>query len=274
MRLIRKLLLVALRFFARFNMVRNIVIWSIRERTQVHSNEILSNAVDFTKQEDHILSDLNQDGYSVGINLTKEACKRIDEYCRRQEFLANKTKKIVSFDNFELDESYIYRRINPHLDCEIISSITKDARILKIVKAYLGVQPILHNTQIWYSYPPKNQLENINNPDYGFHYDIDDVKFVKLFFYLTDVDESSGAHMAIPGTHRDFSIRKKLNRRIRGEIPAVYRSEHIFIGETGTGFVEDTNIYHKGSMPQKPRLIMQIEYSATSIFSKLENSIK
>ena len=34
-------------------------------------------------------------------------------------------------------------------------------------------------------------MENINPPgnEFGFHYDVDDFKFLKLFIYLSDVDK-------------------------------------------------------------------------------------
>ena len=41
-------------------------------------------------------------------------------------------------------------------------------------------------------YPPNNE--------FGYHYDIDGFKFVKIFFYLTEVNENDGPHVFIKNT--------------------------------------------------------------------------
>ena len=36
---------------------------------------------------------------------------------------------------------------------------------------------------------------------------------------------------------------------------------NVMLGKAGEGVFEDTFSYHKGTTPQKPRLIFQVEYS-------------
>jgi hypothetical protein len=125
------------------------------------------------------------------------------------------------------------------------------------------MKPVLLGSRAWWSYPPPPSSAAARQPHlFGFHYDIDDYKFIKLFIYLTDVDLASGPHVAISGTHRSKSLFEKVNRRISDEVANDRYKESIRVitGRAGTAFLEDTFCYHKGMSPQKRRLIMELEF--------------
>ena len=102
-----------------------------------------------------------------------------------------------------------------------------------------------------------------------FHYDLDDYRFIKFFFYLTDVDLSSGPHLLLKGSHKN----KKLSHQLLGvrcaskpdqEIVETYGAENLVTvtGPAGLGFAEDATCFHKGTLPtHKERLLLQIEYA-------------
>jgi hypothetical protein len=114
---------------------------------------------------------------------------------------------------------------------------------------------------MWWSFPPED--DNYNSL-YGFHYDIDALKFLKLFIYITDVDEDSGPHVIISKTHLKKSFFEKINRRLKDDqVEKLFNKDQINVmtADKGCGFFEDTFAYHKGTTPKKPRLILQMEYS-------------
>ncbi len=67
-------------------------------------------------------------------------------------------------------------------------------------------------TELWWSFPTAaTPLEKLKAAQV-FHYDMDDYRFIKFFFYLTDVDLASGLYVCIRGNH----INKKFCHQILG----------------------------------------------------------
>ena len=92
-----------------------------------------------------------------------------------------------------------------------------------------------------------------------------------VFVYLTNVDEDSGPHTLISGTHRErpdrlwadggYSDQAITAARLDGKVTNV-------TGEAGTVFLVDTFCLHQGTHPEKTcRLMAQIQYS-NSLFGK------
>ncbi len=96
-----------------------------------------------------------------------------------------------------------------------------------------------------------------------FHYDVIDLKALTLFIYLTDVDESSGPHVLIEGSHRENVMTKVAHQFLHAETAEEKYGDRIrwITGKKGTGFFEDLTIYHRQSPTiEKPRLVFQINY--------------
>ena len=102
-----------------------------------------------------------------------------------------------------------------------------------------------------------------------YHFDMPQIKFLKIFAYLTDVDENTGPHRFVRGSHRRNPAALLEDRRYRDEeILAHYPPDRIatMTGSTGTIFAEDTRGFHKGTpVHQGHRLVLQLKY-ATSGF--------
>ncbi len=119
----------------------------------------------------------------------------------------------------------------PHF-AEFALSLTDQAR------AYLGLAPLLYSVNAFTTYPIAGPM----NPDIqAWHRDKDDVRFLALFVYLTDVlKPEDGAHLFKRGTHRGLSD---------GPSQTV-------LGPAGTAFFADTRGFHMGIRPSaKPRTI-------------------
>lgn len=210
-----------------------------------------------------ILNNLRKSGFSGGIKLSTAALSGLREFCDQQRFIADRNS-IESFPILFSDKkapcsSSIYSLLDPHLSSIIVNDLTVNSKLTQIAMDYLGAPPVLMNTQIWYTFPNDSQVGHHN---FGFHYDVDDYKFIKFFFYLDKVDDERGPHIIISNTHNEGSLFKYFNRRLSDEIAQSRYNENIIkmVGSAGVGFAEDTFCYHKGLHPIKRRLLLQIQY--------------
>jgi len=142
-----------------------------------------------------------------------------------------------------------------------------DSSILAVAQAYLGCRPILDLIACWWhtsysSQPDKDAAQ-------FFHFDMDRIKWLKFFFYITDVGPDNGPHTFVSGSHRTKGIPAKLlekgmARLTDEEVAACYRKEDFieFTGPRGTIIAEDTRGLHKGKHVHRgDRLVFQLEYS-------------
>jgi hypothetical protein len=144
-------------------------------------------------------------------------------------------------------------------------ALANDPQILEIVGEVLGAKPTISLLAAWWSVPssegPPKEAEN-------FHRDVEDWRFVKLFLYLTDVDEDNGPHVFIPGSHRQDAL-GQTRRFSEEEVASAFGSNGVqrFIGPAGTCFLEHTYGVHRGFPPRsKPRLIYQVQYSLRPVY--------
>jgi hypothetical protein len=131
--------------------------------------------------------------------------------------------------------------------------------VIEIVESYLGCRPTISYLAAWWSYPTELAAQQAEN----FHRDVDDWRFLKLFVYLTDVDDDSGPHVYVPGSSHDHRLRV-IRRYENTEVERVFGRENIrqLTGEAGSAFIEDTFGLHKGQPLRKGhRLMFQAVYS-------------
>ena len=215
--------------------------------------------------------ELNDEGIFKDIQLPYEYIEKILSYCEKKQFNFNRNQnhKIHFNERMNQKNLYIMNLMNPHLECEIIDKIFRDEKIISIVKRYLGVTPKINSTQIFWSIPcfdENGKPVDTPNKEFGYHYDVDGFKFLKLFFYLTDVnDKYSGSHVFIKKNKKDKLFKERIFRRISDERAEKYYKNriHNVTGKKGTGFMEDTSFYHKGNFPFKERGIIACIYNVS-----------
>ena len=153
------------------------------------------------------------------------------------------------------------------LESTKVQDILSDERLLSLAQDYLGATPILDFVTMWWH--TKSHTPDKNAAQY-FHFDMDRLRWLKFFFYLTDVGELNGPHVFIPGTHKDFGIPFRLRRRgyVRYEDSEIRRSFpesqwKTFTGSKGTLIAEDTRGLHKGAhVIEGDRLVLQFQFTS------------
>ncbi len=102
-----------------------------------------------------------------------------------------------------------------------------------------------------------------------FHFDLDDWRAVKFFFYMTDVGRENGPHIYVRKSHRNRPMRDQLSpfkSRSSHYITSKYGRDNFVVmqGQAGTGFVEDPYGFHTGTaVTGASRLILEIEYGVS-----------
>jgi hypothetical protein len=132
--------------------------------------------------------------------------------------------------------------------------------IIDAVSHVLGSKPTVGYMTAWWSVPAADGTAQHAEK---FHRDVDDWRFIKLFLYLTDVDETAGPHMYVPGSHKINTL-TEIRRYTDEEVAWAFGQEKLkrFTGAAGTAFLENTYGFHRGVPPtRKPRLIFQVLYS-------------
>jgi hypothetical protein len=150
------------------------------------------------------------------------------------------------------------------LACPHLLALANSAPLVRMAAQYIGCKPTISAIGLRWSYPQNGNGSGLQ----GFHRDCDDWRFIKVFVYLTDVDVAAGPHVYVGGTHQEHCS-MRLQPYSDDEITDRYGASRIasVTGPAGTGFAVDTRGIHKGMVPtQKPRLLMQIQYSLLPVY--------
>ena len=148
-------------------------------------------------------------------------------------------------------------------DIPEIRALINDQFIREIIARYLETQPVYDFSAAWWSYP------NDSGPDSAaaqlYHYDLDRIRWLKVFVYLTDVRQENGPHCFIEGSHNSIGSKLSQDRRFQDyEVFEFYSNdcEKSFVGPRGTVFIEDTLGFHKGkSVVSESRLVFEFQCS-------------
>lgn len=265
--------LVKLDFF-RNNAIKTYNKFKINPELEVHNLDAFES---FKSNE--IIDELNKNGFSSTFNLKKEFLDNIIEDCKVNKvipLIRFDRKKIVNpkfydmdFDNpISPEKDVIWYGYKDVLNWKSIEKLKKSKQLIDVVKSYLGNNPIIRNSSLWWSFPPiDNEGNTQDSSRYWFHYDIDDAKFLKLFIALKDVNENNGPHLIVKGTNGNKKWKYKLNRIVSSNKlnKGFFKDKEIISmqGKRGTCFFEDTFTYHNGSVPKQPRLLLQLEFCLT-----------
>lgn len=225
---------------------------------------------------------LEDDGVALGLNLSADVVGEFLSFAASNPVWANRDRALgFRPERLMAAQSALGRNIllgqyfNVRRDCPVANRLAADPVLRWIAGRYLGTIPRFIGVNLWWSYPVAASDEERNSAAQMFHYDLDDFKFVKFFFYLTDVNEDSGPHVVVKGTHRRKTFTSVLDRLMvrrytDQEIAAMYADDRIIpiVGPAGTGFVEDTLAIHKGRAPASPRLTFHVQFALNDFLNQ------
>lgn len=216
---------------------------------------------------------LERDGYELMPFIISE--KIIDSLCEATvnfEYRIKKNDEQVESGNYlsTLSDNVVTAFALPDqlINNSTVQDLFLDSKILKAVRRYLGCPQIrLRDVNLWFSRP---QAHASSESAQFYHFDQASIKWVKVFIFLNDVDQTNGPHCAILGSHLPGSKPLKLLKRGYARIPDedIIRAyglekERQFIVSKGAVLLADTNAWHKGSsVKEGHRLVLEFEYTA------------
>jgi hypothetical protein len=161
------------------------------------------------------------------------------------------------------------------INLPVVQKLLFDQSLLFFAQEYLGVKPILDLVAFWWSVPFNGEGKSAAAQLY--HFDMDRIKFIKFFFYVTDVDTNNGPHCYVRGSHKVLPKRLARDGRFTDEeIEENYGKNNCIeiCGIKGSIIAVDTRGFHKGKeLLANKRLIFQIEF-ANSMFGQSYPLIK
>lgn len=161
------------------------------------------------------------------------------------------------------------------IENSIIQNIISDRCILEVTQSYCGSRVTNAHIGMWWSTNFLNGQSSLPDAQL-YHWDADQIKFLKFLIYLTDVDINNGPHCYVQGSHQNKpQALWRDGRFLDEEIEKYYNQDQIveITGSKGTIIVADTSGFHKGKPVQSGhRLILQITMS-TCLFGAPYNLI-
>lgn len=272
-----------MRGVGRFRFIREAV---VQARRRLHGHRIAEFLAEcdarITKSEfrnvacDEFVRTLRKEGVAFGLQLRNETVQEILAWAVTRPCYADREDgKGFMFHDRENAETRLGKPIllaqyfNAASECEAISRLVSDPILLSIACRYLESTPTFVGANLWWTFPVIASDADRNRHAHLFHRDVDDFRFLKFFFYLTDVAPGEGAHVCVAASHHRppltrpgdrWNIRRYSDEEISAQFPAADIRE--ICGAAGTGFAENTLCVHKGLTPiRESRLLLQLQFS-------------
>ncbi|HWP44479.1 MAG TPA: phytanoyl-CoA dioxygenase family protein [Blastocatellia bacterium] len=210
-----------------------------------------------------VVAALNRDGVAVtsvhkllGVNSAYEQLS--SEVERLERDLADRlsdARAAATGDVAVGKKSFIYMLLGdcPSLDPEsIYAGFALQEPILRIANAYFGMYTRLRYYNVWHTFPTRGEARESQL----WHRDREDQLILKMFLYLSDIDEGAGPFTYAPGSHRkgrrrcnpDYFVEGVVKRSNDEQMARVVPAKEWIkcTGPKGTIVFADTAGYHKG----------------------------
>lgn len=221
---------------------------------------------------------LDQETISKLLNFAHETeCEVYDDNGKKFYQKYNSHEKKIS-SKYSFKEQDLFNNLT-------VQKLINNKIFIQIAEKYFKKTPILSAVNMWWNPVRKKKLniqtEKNNQSAQMYHFDLDRIKWLKLFIYLTDTDKETGPHEYVATSHRPDNKPKELldlgYKRIPDDLINKHYQKNLIkkvCGRKGTIFIADTSCYHRGLPPEKnDRLIMVIEY-ASSLFGAQYKKVK
>ncbi|MGX5846401.1 hypothetical protein ACWGTO_04910 [Mesorhizobium sp. PL10] len=225
-----------------------------------------------------VVEALRSDGLFSGLVLPQAVHEEITSFAQSTPCFGNFDRRLefMPGDHAEAEKRFGRSLLSGHyferiLGCNAALAIQNDPLLLDIAQHYLGGQAKLITTRVWWSFPTGEASDADKNlASLGkYHFDLDDWRMLKFFFYLKPCDAGTGPHVYVKGSHRRRSLKHQLTLLVghsAQEVLKVYGDDSpvTLTGEAGLGFVEDPFGFHMGTVPSRtPRLMMEVGFGVS-----------
>lgn len=219
------------------------------------------------------VSDLRENGYALGLSLAPDTLAEIRDWAERTPCFGNDNRAwgFLPVDRARAEaaagERFTVGQYYNTDECPALARLHTDPLFQQIAQRFVGPRARYIATHMWWSFA-REDFDRAAQHYFAqmFHYDLDDYRFLKVFFYLSDVDEAAGPHVYVRGSNRGRPLEQRfpLRRYSDEEVEEWYGAERIdeILAPAGAGFVVDTFGIHKGAAPTKrDRLLLQFEFA-------------
>jgi hypothetical protein len=226
---------------------------------------------------DTVVNALRTDGIFSGLTLPDNIHQEIAEFARTTGCFGNFNRKLefVAPEHTQAEAKFGRSLLSGHffersLDCDAVLAVQHDPLLTDVAKHYLGGQAKVITTRVWWSFPTQASEADRSMASLDkFHFDLDDWRMLKFFFNLVDVDEGTGPHVFVKGSHRRRAVKHQLTLMVghpADEVLGYYGKDSTvtLTGKAGFGFGEDPFGFHMGTVPTtKPRLMMEVGFGVS-----------
>ena len=158
------------------------------------------------------------------------------------------------------------------VECPAVRGVVQDDWMRAVALGYLGASARVIDCRLFWSFPARgaSHAELSRVAQDTFHFDLGDWGQLKFFFYLTDVDTDTGAHVYVLGSHARRRLGHQFtpfSAKTHEQIAAAYGRDAVLpmVGPAGFGFVEDPFGFHMGAAVQRDRrLVLEVTYGITA----------
>lgn len=243
-----------------------------------------------------VVSAIEKDGYTIlrgafEVDILKTIYDRVEQLLDRGESLqkiSNDSVRTpgdlsppkVHFSPEEVKRGQDYFRkhtnyvsiANPLVAVPEVADVAFHPLLLDIAQSYLGCPPALGGLNLRKSY--KNDLPAFDT--LYFHVDPNSPRFLKVFFYLNDVDEGGGPFCYVKGSRdKRFSGWMSKGRWTWEEMEQKYGKENVKLltAKVGDIVVADTNGFHAGvKITSRDRTMLTLDYVVHEEFEGTQSS--
>ncbi|GFE69167.1 hypothetical protein [Chroococcus sp. FPU101] len=209
-----------MRYLGRFSFFRQLMLQWSRQISQFSSYLMPKNTIFTDAEPEQIVKTLRHNGFYLGLTLPPNIVEEILDFAQQTPCYGNRNSKL-NFYYCEKDK--IQKQVlspiltgyyfNTAIFSQAINQLAQDSVLWEIASRYFQTQPKHIGNQLWWSFAVNVESEKRYQAAQFFHYDLDDFQFLKFFFYLTDVDQTSGSHVVVQGSHQRKPFVHQLRRR-------------------------------------------------------------
>ncbi|WP_417204640.1 phytanoyl-CoA dioxygenase family protein [Acetoanaerobium sticklandii] len=235
----------------------------------IPSDDIFQN---LNTEEINFKNQMNKNGFYIFNNsISKEVLEEIHISIADKDYIetSEHSDKVINYNDFKNSpESCRYNLDDKTiLAIPILMKMSASQTLLKLAQSYLRSKPILDIVTLWWSYP-SNDIKLHNIAAQMYHFDMDKIKFIKFFVYLTDVNTKNGPHCLFKGSHKHLPLKlRKKGRFSDDEVAKAYGQENEvkITGKAGSIIAVDTRAIHKGDpILEGNRCLFQLQFSNSS----------